>query len=126
VVESQLFVQGSSEAVRIAFDTLILRFPVSNQWSGASWELVTGASVIQFTAPSLAEIAGLAERFEARIVDGEGTCHGPFLITTVICGFPHSTFCFLFHADSAGMWSGHTVTTSFGRIVIVPYRTDPT
>lgn len=126
MVEAQLFRQEGSEAVPVRFDSLTLRFPASNEWLGAIWELVSGASSTKFPAPSLAEIAAIEERFEASIIDGEGICHGPFSIQTVVCGYPNFTFCFLFHADAAGMWSGHTVAKSFGRIVVVPYRTDPT
>jgi hypothetical protein len=126
MVEALLFRHGSSEGVSVSFDALILRFPGSNEWLGAVWELVIGASTTKYPAASIEEISGLAGRFDARIMDGEGICHGPFSIQTVICGYPNSTFCFLFHADAEGMWSGHTVTRSFGRIVVVPYRTDPT
>jgi hypothetical protein len=126
MVEALLFRHGSSEGVSVNFDALILRFPASSEWPGAVWELVIGTSTTTFPAPSIEEISALAERFDARVIDGKGISHGPFSIQTVICGYPNSTFCFLFHADAEGMWSGHTVTRSFGGIVVVPYRTDPT
>ncbi len=126
MIEAQLFMHGSSEGVSVSFDALTLRFPASNDWPGAVWELAIGTSTKTFSAPSIEEISGLAERFDARVIDGEGICHGPFSIQCVICGYPNSTFCFLFHADAEGLWSGHTITRSFGAIVVVPYRTDPT
>lgn len=110
----------------VNFDALTLRFSPSNEWADAVWELATGTSTMQFSAPSIEEIAGIADRFDAKVIDGRGVCRGSFSIQTVIRGFPNAAFCFLFQADPEGMWSGHTVAKSFGEIVVVPYRTDPT
>ncbi len=126
MVEALLFLQGGSEGMSVNVDALILHFSPSNGWPDAVWELKIGTSTKRFPAASIEEISGLAERFDARVIDGAGECHGPYSIQTVICGYPNSTFCFLFHADAEGMWSGHTVTKSFGGIVVAPYRTDPT
>jgi hypothetical protein len=126
MVEALLFVKGEAEGISVYFDALALRFSPSNEWADAVWELATATSTTQFSAASIEEIAGIVDRFDAMVIDGRGACHGPFSIQTVICGYSNSTFCFLFHADAEGMWSGHTVTRSFGRIVVVPYRTDPT
>jgi hypothetical protein len=126
VVEALVFRRGESEGVSVFFDASILRFPASNEWSGAEWELVIGTSITKFSAWSIVEISVLQEGFEVKVIDGEGIYHGPYSIQAALCGYPSSTYCFLFHADEEGMWSGHTVTKSFGRIVVVPYRTDPT
>jgi hypothetical protein len=126
VVEALVFRREESEGVSVCFEASILRFPASNEWSGAKWELVVGTSITKLRASSIAEISVLEGSFEVAVIDGEGMCHGPYLIQSVLCGYPNFTYCFLFHADEEGMWSGHTVTKSFGRIVVVPYRTDPT
>ena len=125
MVEAQLFGPGSSEGVSVSFDALTLRFPASNAWSDAVWELSTDTSTRKFPSASVAEISADTRHFHVSIIDGQGIRYGPFLIQSVMCGYPDHTYCFLFHADQEGMWSGHTITKSFGRIVVVPYRTDP-
>jgi hypothetical protein len=126
MVEALLFVKGEAEGTPVNFDALTLRFSLSNEWADAVWELATATSTKQLSAPSIEEIAGIVDRFDAKVIDGRGVCQGPFSIQTVIGGFPHAAFCFLFQADTEGMWSGYTVAKSFGEIVVVPYRTDPT
>ena len=126
MVEALLFKTGVADAEGVNFDALILRFSASHEWTGAVWEWGSGSSTAQFPAARIEEISSASVRFDATVIDGFGVCHGPFSIQTVICGFPSHTFCFLFYIDADGMWSGHTVAQSFGRIVVVPYRTDPT
>jgi hypothetical protein len=126
VTEARLSRRTASEGISVKFDELILRFPASNEWAGAVWEFSTGNWNQSFPAPSISEIAGLSERFRATVVDGGGLRQGPFSIQSVICGFPSSSLCFLCYADLEGMWVGHTVAKSFGTIVVVPYRIDPT
>ena len=126
MVEALLFMPGVLEGRPVDFDALILRFSASNEWSGAVWELVIGTATQRYPAVALDEISSLTERFDASVIDGRGICHGPFSIQSTICGYPSHTLCFLCHVDAEGMWSGHTIARSFGRIAVVPYRTDPT
>ncbi len=72
MVEALLFRQGGSEEISVDFDALTLRFSASNDWIDAVWELAIGTSTTQFPAPSIEEISGRAERFDARVVDGAG------------------------------------------------------
>ncbi len=126
MIEALLFTPGDPKTKSVKFDTLVLRFSATNEWAEAVWELVIETSTKQFPAASIEEISSLAECYDATVIDGRGVSHGPFSIQTVICGYPSHTFCFLFHVDAGGMWSGHSVTRSFGESVVVPYRTDPT
>jgi hypothetical protein len=107
---AEVFQHRGTKAETVQFNTLQLRFTSSNEWNDAQWEFAGDRSRRQFPASQVEEICSTS---------------GDFSIQAVLSGYPAHSFCFLFRADQDGMWSGHTVTKSFGQLVVVAYRFDP-
>jgi hypothetical protein len=124
--EAEVFQNREAEPSIVRFDTLNLQFPSTNTWTGAQWRMSVGQSMTCFPAEEVAEIASSSGCFVVRVIDGDGICIGEFSVQTALSGFPSHSFCFLFRIDQDGMWSGHTLTRSFGRLVVAPHRFDPT
>lgn len=126
MVDAEIFQHRGVTRQQIRFDTLVLRFTDDNQWRSATWEFSAGEVVTRLPAESIEEITAIAGHFDVSVIDGQGGMAGPFTVQSAMCGYPSHSFCFLFKVDDEDLWSGHTVTRSFGKIVCVPYRFDPT
>ena len=122
---AEVFQHPGTKAETVQFNTLQLRFTPSNEWNDAQWEFAGDRSRRQFPASQVEEICSTSGDFEINLFDGNGRSFGPFSIQAVLSGYPAHSFCFLFQADQDGMWSGHTVAKSFGQLVVVAYRFDP-
>jgi hypothetical protein len=125
VIVAEVFAHRGTQPKTIKFNTLQLRFSSSNDWNDAKWEFISDTSTNRFATSKIEEICSKSSNFEIKLFDGSGRSMGSFLIQAVLCGYPTHSFCFLFRADEDGMWSGHTVAKSFGQIVVVAHRFDP-
>ncbi len=125
MVEAEIFQNNGTVRRTIRFDSLILRFGVENRWEHAAWEFLADGEVTRLPAEPIEEITAIASRFEIMVIDGQGNKTGPLTVESVMCGYPAHSLCFLFRVDEDDLWSGHTVTRSFGKIAVVPYRFDP-
>jgi hypothetical protein len=123
--EADLFKHGSIIPTTVHFEALLLRFAPGNNWDEAHWEFSIAGSTIGVPACQLTELSTKCDRFEVKVVDGSGEVAGSFSVQTVMGGYPRHCYCFLFCADNEGMWSGHTVRKSFGQLVVVRHRFDP-
>lgn len=125
MIRAELFEHRGTKPITVQFDSLRLRFSSSNDWDGAQWEFVSDTGVDRFPASQIEEISSELNSFEISVFDGKGRSKGSFTVQAVLCRYPTHSFCFLFRADEDGMWSGHTVAKSFGQLVVVAHRLDP-
>lgn len=126
MVDAEIFRHRGTVRQPIRFDTLVLRFAEDNRWPSAVWEFVSGDEKTCLPAEPIEEITATSGEFDVTVIDGQGGRTGPLSIQAAMCGYPSHSFCFLFRVEDDDLWSGHTVTRSFGKIAMVPYRFDPT
>ena len=126
MVEIELFLHRGSPPRIVSVEVACLRFAAGNEWRDARWEFTNGGDVIGIQAEAVEELSSRNARFDVKVVDGSGKDIGKFEIQSVLCSYPNHCFCFLFSTGDDGLWSGYTINRSFGQIVAVPYRFDPT
>ena len=125
MIEAELFHYRGLPATTLRFDTICLRFSPGNDWHQARWEFSLGGSVTEIPTDEIEQISSNSAKFDVNVVDGSGTNIGQFSAQAIIRGFPSHSFCFVFAVDEDGMWSGISLNKSFGRVVVVPHRLDP-
>jgi hypothetical protein len=125
VVEVELHRHRGTAPKTVVLETVRLRFAAGNDWHEAEWEFSSGSVITRLPADEIDEFSTRSDRFDMEIIDGNGKRFGPFPIEAMLRGYPSNSLCFLFCADEQGVWSGHTVSRSFGQVVVVPHRFDP-
>lgn len=125
MVEIELFLHRDSTPRIVPVEIALLRFAAGNEWRDARWEFSNGRDMIGVHADGIEEFSSRTARFDVTVVDGIGKDIGKFEIQSVSCSYPNHCFCFLFSIGDDGLWSGYTINRSFGQIVAVPYRFDP-
>jgi hypothetical protein len=125
MIEAELFHHRGMPATILRFDAINLRFALGNEWHQAKWEFLLGGAVTEIPTDQIEQISSNSVNFDLNVVDGSGRNLGQFTAEAIIVGFPSHSFCFVFSADEDGMWSGISLNKSFGRLVVVPHRLDP-
>jgi hypothetical protein len=125
VIEGELFKHRGVPPLLLRFQSVELRFTAGNNWQEAKWKFFDDDSINEISTENVEQISTTSSLFNIKIVDGENQSVGDFTTHSIICGFPSHSFCFIFVIDEDGMWSGSTISRSFGKLVAVPYRFDP-
>jgi hypothetical protein len=125
MTEAEVYRHRGTAASVVQFDRVTLRFAQGNEWRHASWEFILNGSKASIPGVEIEELATRSNRFDIDVIDSKGRRSGPFEIEAISTDYPPHCFCFLFSQDDDGMWAGHTVSRSFGELVVIPYRFDP-
>lgn len=122
-MDAEVFRFGGADRTPLRFSRLELEFAPGNRWDQARWRFDTPEGQQCFPANEVDAITATNGLFDIDLIDAVGTRR--LRAESVLSDFPAGSLCFVYAEDADGWWTGHTITRSFGKIVVAYCSLDP-